>query len=153
MGWAVGSTGSLRSGCGARRGSANGADPALRQEGGPTGSTGCLHLKVLLPITRSSSPELQPLFTSASCPRSGIRHQHSAAATVSAPTTSDLFSLCLRHVYESTAQFYVEPELIPLIPKVALEPPCAWASLDVDLLDETVSKVSCENGIFFSSSV
>ena len=32
VGWAVGSTGSLKSGCGARRGSANAADPTLRQE-------------------------------------------------------------------------------------------------------------------------
>lgn len=72
---------------------------------------------------------------------------------VSAPMTSNLFSLHRRHVYESTAEFYVEPELIPLMPKVALEPLCAWASLDVDVLDETVSKVSRENQIFFSSSV
>ena len=58
-----------------------------------------------------------------------------------------------RHFYETTAEFYVEPELIPLMSKVALKPLCAWASLDVDVLDETVSKASHENQIFFSSSV
>lgn len=38
VGWTVGSTGSLKSGCGARRGSANAADPTLREKEVPPGA-------------------------------------------------------------------------------------------------------------------